>query len=179
MQIWDSAGQERYKSLIPSYVRGASIIFIVYDVSNKNTFLNVNSWINFIKQNNKDDSMLVLCGNKIDLKRQVDESDGRILANKENLFFFETSAKNAEGVNFMMYSCISKLSFFDGFKGDNNDLIKELEIQNSGKKEQNSFFDITKQNLYNGDLTINDNKTQNEIENYRKNIKMEKKSCGC
>ena len=67
LQIWDSAGQERYKALIPSYVRGASIVFIVYDVTNKNTFTNVITWINFIKQVNTDASYLVLCGNKIDL----------------------------------------------------------------------------------------------------------------
>ena len=78
----------------------------------------------------------------------------------------------------MMYSCIAKLNFFDEFNGDKNELIKELITVNSGKKEQNSFFDITKQNLYNGDLTIN-NKTPNEVGVYREKIKAEKKSCGC
>ena len=112
------------------------------------------------------------------MPRQVDESDGRNLANKEKLLYFETSAKNDEGINYMMYSCIAKLSFFDGFKGNYNDLIQELEATNSGKKEQNTFFDITKQNLYNGDLTIN-NKTPNEVGVYREKIKAEKKSCGC
>ena len=53
LQIWDSAGQERYKSLIPSYVRGASIIFILYDVSKKNSFTNVITWINFIKEDKR------------------------------------------------------------------------------------------------------------------------------
>ena len=178
MQIWDSAGQERYKSLIPSYVRGASIIFIIYDVSNKDSFLNVTTWVNFIKQNNTDDSIMVLCGNKIDLPRQVDEADGRNLANKEKLFFFETSAKNSEGINFMMYSCIAKLNFFNEYTGNTNDLIKELELVNSGKKDQNSFFDITKQNNYNQDLTIN-NQTNNQMGEYREKIKAEKKNCGC
>ena len=50
LQIWDSAGQERYKALIPSYVRGAAIIFIIYDISDYKTFANLESWINFIKQ---------------------------------------------------------------------------------------------------------------------------------
>ena len=147
-------------------------------MSNKETFLNVVSWINFIKQNNTNDSVVVLCGNKIDLKREVDESDGRNLANKEKLFYFETSAKSAEGIDFMMYSCIAKLNFFDEFNGDKNELIKELITVNSGKKEQNSFFDITKQYNSNIDLTIN-NKTQAEIGNYREQIKQENKNCGC
>ena len=65
--MWDSAGLERYRALIPSYVRGASIIFIVYEISSKDSFNNLNTWINFIKQVNTDESYLVLCGNKIDL----------------------------------------------------------------------------------------------------------------
>ena len=127
LQIWDSAGQERYKALIPSYVRGASIVFIVYDVTNKNTFTNVITWINFIKQVNTDESYLVLCGNKIDMPRQVSTNEGKLLAQKENLFFYETSAKSGDGVNKMMYTCIAKLPFFEQFKADNKEkLIQEL-----------------------------------------------------
>ena len=48
LQIWDSAGQERYKALIPSYVRGAAIIFIIYDISDYKTFANLENWINFM-----------------------------------------------------------------------------------------------------------------------------------
>ena len=80
LQIWDSAGQERYKSLIPSYVRGSSIIFIVFDVSNKNTFNNIITWINFIKEINTEESILILCGNKVDLPREVSANDGKNLA---------------------------------------------------------------------------------------------------
>ena len=48
MQIWDSAGQEKFKSLIPNYIRGASLVILVYDISNKKSFDNLNSWIEFI-----------------------------------------------------------------------------------------------------------------------------------
>ena len=48
MQIWDSAGQEKFKSLIPDYIRGASLVILVYDISNKKSFDNLNSWIEFI-----------------------------------------------------------------------------------------------------------------------------------
>ena len=65
LQIWDSAGQERYKSLIPSYIRNSSIVFLVYDVSKKQTFKNIPEWISFIKK--IEDSIIVLIGNKIDL----------------------------------------------------------------------------------------------------------------
>ena len=80
--MWDSAGLERYRALIPSYVRGASIIFIIYDISSKESFDNLGTWINFIKQVNTDNSMVVLCGNKTDLERRITTQDGTNLANK-------------------------------------------------------------------------------------------------
>jgi len=81
LQIWDSAGQEKYRSLIPSYVRGAAIIFIVYDISSKVLFIkitqsldkesfdNVTKWLSFIRTVKIEDAKLVLVGNKIDLER--------------------------------------------------------------------------------------------------------------
>ena len=143
--MWDSAGLERYRALIPSYVRGASIIFIIYDVSSKDTFNNLSTWINFIKQVNTDNSMMILCGNKTDLERRVTTQEGKNLANKEQMMFFEVSAKNGENVNKMMYSCIAELPFFEQFQIDNKEqLIKELEWGNN-KKEQNSIYDIVKE----------------------------------
>ena len=143
--MWDSAGLERYRALIPSYVRGASIIFIIYDVSSKDTFNNLSTWINFIKQVNTDNSMMILCGNKTDLERRITTQEGKNLANKEQMMFFEVSAKNGENVNKMMYSCIAELPFFEQFPIDNKEqLIKELEGGNN-KKEQNSIYDIVKE----------------------------------
>ena len=68
LQIWDSAGQEKYKSLIPSYIRNSSIVFLVYDVSNKTSFANIPEWISFIKR--IEDSIIILVGNKIDLSNR-------------------------------------------------------------------------------------------------------------
>ena len=93
LQIWDSAGQERYKALIPSYVRGAAIIFIIYDISDQKSFVNIESWINFIKQVNTDESLLVLCGNKNDLERQINYKDGYELAQKNGMFFLKLQLK--------------------------------------------------------------------------------------
>ena len=124
-------------------MRGASIIFIVYDISNKNTFNNVNTWINFIKQINTENSLLILCGNKLDLQRQVTTKEGLNLAEKENMIFFETSAKSGEGVNIMMYTCISKLPFFEQFKIDNKEkLIQELTEGNSNKNNEGKKYNV-------------------------------------
>ena len=92
--MWDSAGLERYRALIPSYVRGASIIYILYDISSRDSFNNLSNWIKFIKEVNTDNSMIVLCGNKLDLVMQFSTKEGQDLAHKENMKFFETSAKS-------------------------------------------------------------------------------------
>ena len=163
--------------MIPSYVRGASIVFILYDVSNKNTFINVTTWINFIKQVNTDESILVLCGNKIDLPRQVSTSEGKILAEKENMVFFETSAKNSTGVATMMYTCISRLPFFEPFQVDKETLIKELENNNNNNKNTEAgIFEIEADK--NNNSVINPGNNSNIILN-KKDIDEEKKSCGC
>ena len=174
LQIWDSAGQERYKALIPSYVRGASIIFIVYDVSNKSSFTNLITWINFIKQVNTDESMLVLCGNKIDLTRQVSTNDGKILAEKEKVLFFETSAKNSININHMIFSCIANLPFFEQFADDKDNIIQELENNNTKTTEPGIFeIDIEKNNELNqevpSELVVIDQKL----------LRKGKKKCAC
>ena len=136
LQIWDSAGQERYKALIPSYVRGAAIIFIIYDISDNNSFVNIETWINFIKQVNTDESILILCGNKSDLDRKVNYKEGYELAQKHGMMFFETSAKTSENINLMMYTAIAELPFFSQFDIDKNTLIDELKKLNCKTEEK-------------------------------------------
>ena len=93
-------------------------------------------WINFIKELNNDVSLLVLCGNKLDLNRQVSTKEGKSLAEKEKMLFFETSAQSGIGVNDMMYSCIARLPFFEQFKIENkNVLIQELMKGNNTNNE--------------------------------------------
>ena len=82
LQMWDTAGQEKYKGLIPSYVRNSSIVFLIYDVSVKTSFDNIPTWINFIRS--IENNTLVLCGNKIDLEeRELKKEEGEALAQKE------------------------------------------------------------------------------------------------
>ena len=179
--MWDSAGLERYRALIPSYVRGASIIFIIYDVSSKDTFNNLITWINFIRQVNTDNSMMVLCGNKIDLERRVTTHEAKNLANKEQMLFFEVSAKNGDNINKMMYSCIDELPFFEQFQIENKEqLIKDLEGGNN-KKEQNSIYDIVKEqtNERQVDLNINGQVPNQNTENPGVIVIQRKKKKGC
>ena len=171
LQIWDSAGQERYKALIPSYVRGAAIVFIIYDISDQKSFINVENWINFIKQVNTDESLLVLCGNKNDLERQVNYKEGFELAQKNGMLFFETSAKNRNNIDLMMFTTIAQLPFFSQFQIDKDELIKELQNLNS------KFGNIIEEK--NEDLQIKEDDNNNNAQPTKILIRKKKKNCAC
>ena len=129
LQIWDTAGQEKYKGLIPSYVRNSAIVFIVYDVSVKTSFDNIPKWITFIKS--IENTTLVLCGNKIDLEnREVKKEEGEELAKKEGMAFFEVSAKTEENIKNMFYNVVCDLPTFAESNKNKEDLIKELMQEN-------------------------------------------------
>ena len=129
LQIWDSAGQEKYKGLIPSYVRNSSIVFVVYDVSSKASFNNVSSWISFIKS--IENTTIILCGNKIDLTtREVQHDEGQQFAQKEGLSFFEVSAKTNENIKLMFYTAVADLPTFAEGASNKENLIKELQEEN-------------------------------------------------
>ena len=135
LQIWDSAGQEKYKGLIPSYVRNSSIVFIVYDISSKNSFNNVSSWISFIKS--IENTKLILCGNKIDLTtREVQKNEGEKYAEKEGIPFFEVSAKTNDNIKLMFYTAIADLPTFAEGTTNKESLIKELQEENGVENVQ-------------------------------------------
>mmetsp|Transcript_14923 Transcript_14923/g.41932 ORF Transcript_14923/g.41932 Transcript_14923/m.41932 type:complete len:212 (-) Transcript_14923:295-930(-) len=95
LQLWDTAGQERFRSLIPSYIRDSSVAVVVYDVSNRQSFLNTARWIEEVRAERGSDVIVVLVGNKTDLvdKRQVSIEEGDAKAREFNVMFIETSAK--------------------------------------------------------------------------------------
>lgn len=96
LQLWDTAGQERFRSLIPSYIRDSSVAVVVYDVTNRASFLNTNKWIEDVRAERGNDVVICLVGNKTDLgndKRQISTEEGEARSSKEGLLFMECSAK--------------------------------------------------------------------------------------
>ncbi len=93
-QIWDTAGQERYKSITNAYYKGAKGALVVFDVSRKETFTNVDRWVGELKTNADCDVSIILIGNKCDLDelRQVTNEEARMKAEQYNLLYIETSA---------------------------------------------------------------------------------------
>eukprot|EP00898_Chlorokybus_atmophyticus_P000681 jgi/Chlat1/1613/Chrsp127S01874 len=95
LQLWDTAGQERFRSLIPSYIRDSSVAVIVYDVSNRASFLNTTRWVEEVRAERGSDVIIMLVGNKTDLvdRRQVSIEEGDSKAREYGVMFIETSAK--------------------------------------------------------------------------------------
>ncbi|XP_038880228.1 LOW QUALITY PROTEIN: ras-related protein RABA6a-like [Benincasa hispida] len=95
-QIWDTAGQERFRAITSSYYRGALGALLVYDITRVATFDNVKKWLGELRELGNSDMVIILVGNKCDLDqyREVEEEEARGLAELEDLFFMETSAKD-------------------------------------------------------------------------------------
>ena len=100
LQIWDTSGDERYRSIVSSYYRGAHGIMMVYDITDLETFENLNSWLNEIAKNASENVYKILVGNKCDMEkdRKVTFKQGEEFAKEHKMFFFETSAKDSINV---------------------------------------------------------------------------------
>ncbi|CBZ29597.1 putative ras-related protein rab-2a [Leishmania mexicana MHOM/GT/2001/U1103] len=101
LQIWDTAGQESFRSITRSYYRGASGALLVYDVTRRDTFTHLQSWLEDAKANANTALVIMLIGNKCDLdsKRQVSREEGEAFARCNGLMFMETSAKTSQNVD--------------------------------------------------------------------------------
>uniref|UniRef100_A0A7S2V252 Uncharacterized protein n=1 Tax=Fibrocapsa japonica TaxID=94617 RepID=A0A7S2V252_9STRA len=100
-QIWDTAGQERYRAITSAYYRGAVGALLVYDISKHVTFENVERWLKELRDHAEANIVVMLVGNKSDLRhlRAVSTEEAMAFAEKNNLAFIETSALDASGVD--------------------------------------------------------------------------------
>ena len=111
IQIWDTAGQERYRSITTAYYRGAAAIIICCDSTNKESFDNINNWIDEIaKYTDKEVDKLVLM-NKCDLteERQIDKNDISKFEKENGIKIMEVSAKTGDGIDKAFEYIIEKL----------------------------------------------------------------------
>ena len=101
IQIWDTAGQENFRSITRAYYKNSACALVVYDISNRESFDNISSWIEDCKSQSPQTIFMVLVGNKNDLedKRAVTFEEGQELAEKNKMMFFETSAKTGKNVD--------------------------------------------------------------------------------
>ena len=100
VQIWDTAGQEKFRSLAPAYYRGAAAAVVVFDMSKRSTFQNLQGWIDDFKAVAGEEAAILVVGNKVDLSDQIQvtESEAQEWSKARNVNFFMTSAKEGTGV---------------------------------------------------------------------------------
>jgi len=101
LTLYDTAGQERFRSLARNYIRKANGILLIYDISDKSTFININKWMENIEDEIDTKLPIILVGNKSDLndKRKVTTEEGENKAKEYGFPFFETSCKTGDNVN--------------------------------------------------------------------------------
>ena len=101
LQLWDTAGQDRFRSITRNLYKGAAGIILIYDVTNRKTFESIKNWVESIRAEVSNKVVIVLVGNKIDKKEQIDvkTEEGDVLDEEFNLPFFECSALTGENIN--------------------------------------------------------------------------------
>jgi len=106
LQIWDTAGQERFRSVTRSYYRGAAGAILVYDITSRETYNHVTSWLSDARSLANKDIAIILVGNKADLpNREVTFLEASRFAQENDLMFLETSALSGEGVEGVFFQC--------------------------------------------------------------------------
>ena len=120
VKIYDTAGQERFNAVTKSLFQKVQGIILVYDISNEESFNNINFWISQINDNFLN-IKCILAGNKCDLEKEriISKKEGENLAKKNNFKFFETSSKTGHNINEIMNEIVS-----DIYK--NNNFISEI-----------------------------------------------------
>ena len=147
IQIWDTAGQELFRSITRSYYKNCVCSCVVYDVTKRSSFDNVKNWIEDCKKHSPKTVSLVLIGNKIDLEesRQVSYEEGNACAKKFGMVFLETSAKTGKNINeIFLQSC---KEIVENMKKGFYDLNREgcgIKININGIKNENIIIESSK-----------------------------------
>jgi len=148
LQIWDTAGEERFRSIAKSCYKGADGILLMYDVSNISSFKHIKNWINDIENNitvPKDKLALIIVGNKSDLpedQKKIDNKDREDFENKYKYKIIETSAKTDKNINESIIALIDKMLDLGLGKiknNDNDDEDDNQKLSNKKKKKKGSF----------------------------------------
>ncbi|XP_074587162.1 ras-related protein RGP1-like [Curcuma longa] len=110
-QIWDTAGQERYRAVTSAYYRGAVGAMLIYDITKRQSFDHVARWLEELRSHADRNIVIMLIGNKSDLGslRAVPTEDAKEFAQRENLFFMETSALEATNVESAFQTVLTEI----------------------------------------------------------------------
>ena len=147
MQIWDTCGQEIYKSLITNFYRNSSLAIVTYSIENKESFVHAENWLNDLRSQANPDVRIFLVGNKADLEdqRKITKEEGEKYKEEQNLdLFIETSAKTGYNAKNVLIEA-AKILYKDYLN------LEKKSGENKDKKDDNK---IMKQKLINKDKKI-------------------------
>ena len=135
--IWDTAGEEKFKSLTKNYYKGAHGIFVVYDITNQESFDSVEYWF---KEINEIDAETSLIGNKCDLcdERKIEESQGKEKALSFGSVFYEISAAKKINIDKIFFDLMNRI--YEKYKQSDNSDIEDLEENISINKYQSEKY---------------------------------------
>ena len=122
-QIWDTAGQDRFRAITKNYYRGANGILLIFDITDRSSFEHIRNWIEQIKEEAPEQIIIYLVGNKIDNEnnRVVTNEEAKKLAEEFKLKYYETSAKNSINVETTFLDLIKEIdSLYSTLDVDNN-----------------------------------------------------------
>ena len=144
LQMWDTAGQENFISLIRTYYKDVAGAIIVFDVCDRRTFNKVNFWYNELKKNSGDDYPILIVGNKIDGLRVVNSYEGQELAKELNCLYSEISVKTGqnsfEAIKKFTQHLYNKKEELNAFKNSAFEEIR-LNISNRKPKAREQVYD--------------------------------------
>ena len=132
LRIFDTAGQERFKSVSVSFIKKADGIVLIYDISNKISFEEIGGWIESIKENGKINIPVILVGNKCDLSddiRQISQKEGQEKADEFQIPFYETSCKDGININEVFDKLVQNIQ-------NSNNSSGETKVLNAGNKNK-------------------------------------------
>ena len=111
VQLWDTAGQDKYRTIAKNYYKGSHGILLLYDITKQSSFDNIREWVRDIKEEVNEKAILFLIGNKIDMEdqRKIPKEKGVELAEEFKIPFFEASAKSGENVDEVYKALYNKI----------------------------------------------------------------------
>lgn len=142
LQIWDTAGQDKFRAITQNYYKGAQGIILMYDITSAHSFKSIKGWLNSIKNNSDENIKILLIGNKFDCvnHRTVSSEEGQALAKDDKLGFFETSAKE-------------KINLDESIQFICNEIYKSNDAKTDKNTKNKKKFFLFSKKAKNGDIS--------------------------